>query len=470
MRHVGFFGFSLSVISFPLNAAPPGLEDPSPNELLPATVEQGLKRRAIPILPEPEKPPSGYVPLFRLNKPYYSDLFAAHPGSDGTILGNLYRPSEVYVPLQGLLPLPKPTGLWGITPYATAAYSYDSNIELTHNNEIADHYFTPGFGFDFFLGTPDSIYNEEYESIVALEGGYQFAADLFLNNSTYNAINQNFQVAGRVGRDTFIVRPYAQYENITSSGLLTVERANRTERMRINSGASLETKFDEVFRWTQNYSYSVFDHKDDEYINFQGYRAYTDVGYRLLPDFYVFPWFEYKYTDPDRGDDGDEPIGGVGWQGKIDPRLFSELRIGYGAVDLDTTTPRRKNLSGLRFYGSTTFDWGPRLRLTVKYDRNYVYNELDVNDNYVATGLQLRAEYFLGEKFYLTPYVALTHSAFENSLRETIQIRPEIELAYAFQTRSRAFIRVGYEWDDTTVGDGSSIQATRYSIGLNYAF
>lgn len=447
-----------------------GLQSPSPQELLPSTVEPGLRQRAIPGLLQPGDERTDFQPLFRLTRPYYDAIRAPRPPAILPEAIPLFRPVHVHEAMQGLRPLKLPNKLWHIQPYAGTSISYDSNIELSPDNKISDHYATVGFGADFFVGTPDSLYIEELETITALMGSYRFAADMFLHETEFDAINQEARLQGRIGRDRLMMRPFVNYTDITASGLLTEERANRTRRIRMNTGTVIQMKPTELLRWTILPTYSTFDHTDPAYIDFEYAKVSTELGYRGLNDMYFFPWMSWERTEPNRGSNGYEYKGGLGWQGRFDPRLYSELRLGWGLLDLADNVPHRRDLSGVRVEGYTTFDWGPRLRLTLKYDRSYIFNELDRDDNYVSTAGQFRAEFFLGDQWLVTPYFAITYSEFETSRRELLQLRPETEIAYVFLERSRAFVRVGYEYNTTLKGVGKPVEAIRYAIGINYAF
>jgi len=142
---------------------------------------------------------------------------------------------------------------------------------------------------------------------------------------------------------------------------------------------------------------------------------------------------------------------------------------------MDGSVPGRRNLSGVRFNGYTTFDWGPRFRPTFRYDREYAYNETTPNDNYTSTLLQVRNEFFLGGNYYLTPYLGVSISEFETSHQVTIQWRPEVELSYAFPDEelpnsSRVFFKVGYERSSNIRGEGDVITQLRLSIGCDWKF
>ncbi|MFQ3671004.1 MAG: hypothetical protein SNJ84_06065 [Verrucomicrobiia bacterium] len=464
------FFLLLLILPLPAPGQSPGLESPSPAELLPATIEPGLRQRAIPGLLPSEPPPSSFRPLFRLTRPFYDTLQAPRPPPILPETTPLFRPVRVHNPLQGLRPLPYPNKLWHLQPYVGTSLSYDSNIDLAPTNQKSDHYFTLNLGADFFLGTPDSIYLEELESITALTASYHLASDFFLNQTDFDALNQEARLQGRIGRDRLILRPYVHFTDITASGLLTEERANRTRRIRMNTGTVLHLQPTQLLRWTLHPAYGTFDHTDPAYIDFENLRISTELGYRLLTDVFFFPWFSWEQTDPNRGSNGREIKAGLGWQGKFDPRLYSELRLGWGTLDLDDSVPSRRDLSGIRVEGYTTFDWSPRLRLTLKYDRRYVFNELDPNDNYVSTAGQFKAEILLADAWFLTPYFAITYSDFETSRRELLQLRPETELAFVFLERSRLFFRIGYEYNVALVGPGQPVEAIRYALGLNYAF
>ena len=175
------------------------------------------------------------------------------------------------------------------------------------------------------------------------------------------------------------------------------------------------------------------------------------------------------------GSSGAETIAGMGFYGKPDSRLYTELRIGWDFVNMAGNVPGRQNMSGLRFNGWTTFDWSSRFRLTFRYDRDYVFNEETINDNYVSTLLQLRGEIFLGGNWYVTPYFGCSLQEFETSRRLYLQIRPEVEVAYAlpssyYPNDSRIFVKIAYMSSAPLKGQDEPVENWRLSVGLNCKF
>jgi hypothetical protein len=448
-------------------------EQPSPQQETPSL--QSLPSRAIPdqpvVTPETDDQRT-FVPLFRLTEGYYDNIFAVpEPEAPFRLDPSAYRPVTTYEPIQGLLP-PRPgTPNWDFHPFAAITQSFDSNIQQTTTHRLADTFTTPTVGFDLQAGTPDSIYSEGYDTILALKAHAAFWADIFAHHSQFDALNEQLQLEMRIGRSAAIWRPFLTAEDITGSNLLTVERVGRVDRQRLDSGVHADYRLTGDLTWSQTFSHLFFNHpKDDSYINFEVWRSYQEVAYRTFHDFDFFVWNEYRYTDADRGSDGEELIDGVGWRGKPDPRIFSELLLGWDAQHLEGDVPGRRGQSGVRLSGHTSFDWGPRLRLTLKYDRGYVFNEAIVDDNYVGNTLQLIPEIFLGGNWYLNPYLGVSYDEYESSYSETMEIRPELELAYALPNESRVFAKIGYDHQTTLNGPPQPVDIYRCSVGLNWRF
>jgi hypothetical protein len=451
-------------------------EPVSPDERLTGTVAAGLTERAIPVLAPPPPPPSDYYPLYRLTRPYYDTLFATPPPSVPVAPDPAtFRPVSIYEAPSGLRPRNFRPGLFEIYPSFGIAQSYDSNVNLTSQNPIADFFVTPRGSLEFQLGTPDSIYIDAYDTILALHGSYEGYGDIFYEHPELSVYNQRLELTGRIGRSSAIWRPYLYASDITGSNLLLVDLTNRTQRIRVTPGISAEYKFSEVTGFRQSVDYYLFDHPDPGYINFNSWSTRQEFTWRVLPATQATVWGQYRYTWPDRGSAGGEFTFGPGWQGRPDPRIYTDLHLGWGILDMQGAVPGRTDLSGLRFSGHTTFDWGPRFRPTLKYDRDYVFNEVDVNDNYVSTLLQLRNEFFLGGNYYLTPYLGVALNEFETSHRVTLQWRPEIELAYGLPSQdqpyeSRIYVKFGYQNASTIRGQGDPITQFRLSIGCNWKY
>ena len=449
------------------------LESNSPSELIPATVEPGLTSRAVPMLP-PARSPEPLLPFYRLqrmqdNQNVRPPRMPADPDPAN------FRPSTTYLPPIGLHPRVYRAGLLEIYPWFGVAQSFDSNVNLTANNPIADFYLTPRLGVEWQLGTPDSIYNEYYDTILALNGHYEAWADLFYGNPSFSAFNQEVQVSGRIGRSAAIWRPSFSYSDITGSNLLMSELVNRTRRIRTNASVLGQYQFTSNLGANQTFGFFQLQHPDPGFINYSVGRTQQELTWKVLDQFRATAWGEYRYTEPSMGSSGAETIAGMGFYGKPDSRLYTELRIGWDFVNMAGNVPGRQNMSGLRFNGWTTFDWSSRFRLTFRYDRDYVFNEETINDNYVSTLLQLRGEIFLGGNWYVTPYFGCSLQEFETSRRLYLQIRPEVEVAYAlpssyYPNDSRIFVKIAYMSSAPLKGQDEPVENWRLSVGLNCKF
>lgn len=448
-------------------------EPQSPSELLPATVEPGLTSRAVPMLPPPT-PPEPLMPFYRLQG--MADIQTIRrPPLPGAPDPSLFRAVTTHLPPQGLHPRVFRAGLLEIYPWFGVAQSYETNVNLTATNPIADFYVTPRLGVEWQIGTPDSIYNEFYDTILAMNGRYEAWADLFYENPDFSAFNQEVQASARVGRSAAIWRPSFSYSDITGSNLLMSELTNRVRRLRTSADLLGQYQFTSILGANQSFGFFKLDHTDEGYINYSVARTRQEVTWRVLDQVRATAWAEYRRTDPSAGSFANETIVGFGFYGKPDPRLYTELRIGWDFLDLDGDVPGRRNLSGIRFNGWTTFDWSERFRLTLRYDRDYVFNEVDVNDNYVSTLLQVKGEFFLGGNWYVTPYFGCSLQEFETSQRLNLQLRPELEVAYAlpgpyYPGDSRIFVKAAYMSASSINGDDAPVENWRFSIGMNCKF
>lgn len=450
-----------------------GYEPNSPDELLTGSVEPGLFKRAVPVLPTPETS-NNILPLFGLQKlqnmpemyPYRSRREPVVPP---------FNPVTVYEPPIGLQPRIYRNGLIEFYPWFGVAQSWESNVNQTSTNPISDFYITPRAGGELQIGTPDSIYNEYYDTILALNARYEAWGDLFYNHPGLSAFNQELNLAGRIGRMGAIWRPVFNYSNITGSNLLLAEMVNRTQRIRTDAGILGEYQFTGQLGMNQTFDYFRLFHPDPGYINFDVVKTRQELTWKLTETMTATGWGEYRNTSPDQGFSGSELMYGVGIYGKPDPRIYSELRIGYDSVMMNGYAPGSANPSGLRFNGWTTFDWSERLRLTLRYDRDFVFTEQGVNDNYVSTLLQGKAEIYLGSNWYVTPYFGCSFQQYVLGNAVSLQVRPELEVAYAlpshyYPSDSRIFVKAGYENSSYIQGTGSPIVDTRLSMGFNSKF
>ena len=393
----------------------------------------------------------------------------------------VFRNAVEFAPPNGLHPPKLRTGLFEIYPWFGLTESFDSNVNLTVSNPIRAFYITPHMGVDFQLGTPDATETGELDTMTALAGSYAVWADIFYGNPGLSAFNQNVQLLGRIGRTCAIWRPYFSYSDITGSNILQAELVNRTRRLQTAVGTSGQYQFTGQLGANQTFDYHQLEHSDQGYINCIVAKTLQEVTWRLRNQLEGTAWGEYRYTDPSSGDSASEVIGGLGFYGQPDPRVYSELRIGWDFITLDGSVPERKNMSGIRFNGRTTVDWSERLRLTLLYGRGYEFSETVINNKYVSTLVQGRAELFLGGNWYLTPYFGCSVQEYETTGPSTMQLRPEIELAYALPgsfsqpgsphpSDSRVFLKAGAMNSAPLNASGQTTRDLRLSFGVTCRF
>jgi len=452
-----------------------GYEEVSPQQIYPSAVEPGLNDlRAVPTLETPDQEPSGYVPLFRLTRPYYDSIFAPSPPSFGTPPDPAgFRNVTAYQLPLGLQPRRYGDRLVFFEPVFSLSQTFDSNVNLSPNAPIADFYITPRVKLSLQIGTPDSEFVPVLDTMLALQASYEGYGDIFYLNPDFSAYNQKLEITGRIGRASAIWRPFLYASDIVGNDLLTRDLNNRTRRIRASTGFIGQYQLTQNIGWQHQFDFATFQHADPSYINLNSFGTRQDLSYQVLHDFRALVWSGYRHSVPSQGSAGDEFLLGVGWAGKIDPRLFSQLRIGWGFISMEGDVPNRTDLSGLRFNGYTTFAWGPRFAFTLLYDRNYVYNELGTNDNYVSTLLQFKGELYLGDHWYLTPYLGIGYDVFETSHNISFQWRPELEVSYALPDSyipngSRVYIKFGYQQSQAIRGEGDMIQGFRLSVGAQW--
>lgn len=451
-------------------------ELPSPDPVFPHTTRPGLSERAIPLLPEREAPQT-LPDLYRLTRPFSASVFSNLPGSYlPPIDPSTFRPVTAYEPPIALRPRIYRKGLLNFYPWVGLSRTYDSNVNLAETEPEADFYVSPRAGIEMQLGSPDSIY-EPYDTILALNASYEAWGDIFYEHTDWSAFNQRLELRGRIGRTSGIFRPFLSFSDITGTDVLTRELFNRTRRIRVLPGLRNEFQLTSVIGWNQTFSSFHFHHTDPLYINLDSWRTQQELTYRLTPDLRLLAWGEYRRSNPSRGSSAEEVFFGLGWAGKPDPRLYTEIRFGWDQIS-HTRPPvigKRRNLSGFRFNGYTTFQWSQRTALTFRYDRDYVFDEMAEDDNFVSTLLQLKAEFWMGEQWFLTPYFGVSIDDHETSRNCFLNLRPEIELSYAFpddkrSNESRIYLKFGYIHSQTLHGYNRTIEAYRITTGLLYQF
>jgi hypothetical protein len=452
-------------------------DSPSPEAQSTGSYDPGLTERALPVLTA-DPVFNGYIPLYRLTRPYYDEVQATReppqflPAPDPAS----FRPVLGYDPPIGLLPKKYKPRNFLFDPWAGLSQSYDSNVNLSAHNRISDFYVTPRAGFELQYGTPDSAYLNGYETLVAVHANYETYEDIFYDHPELDAYNQKLDLIGRIGRADAIWRPYINTSDITGTDLLTRDLTNRTERERISTGVQSQYNVTSVVGIDHTLGYYNLQHPDQSYNNLNAYRSLQEVTYQSLQNVRTLVWTEYRSSQPDRDNDsGSETMAGIGWMGKIDPRLYTEMRLGWDQVDLAGSVDRRKTMNPIRFNGYSTFDWSDRFRLTLRYDRDYVFNELGLDDNYLSTLIQVKGEFYLGGNWFVTPYFGVETDEFETSHNVDLNWRPEVEISYNFPGElhsldSRIYFKIGYERSDSLNNRGEEVDSLRASIGTTWRF
>jgi len=474
---------------------PAGSEPNSPSEASPGLAEPGLGRRALPGAPPPPDSPELNLETF------YWDT---HPFENAALMqtsvipgpGESFRPVMTYAPPLGLRPKVYREGVLEFYPWAGISQSFDSNVELTPKNHISDFFATPRFGMELQLGSPDSTYVGSYDTILATHLSYEGYADLFYEHPDLSAYNSLLDFNARIGRDRLVFRPFLKFSDITGNNLQLLQLQDRVRRLETYAGTVGEFAITPITTWRQTYSALDFAHTDHTNINYVTWSTRQELTYLLGNNTArAVLWLGAENTNPSKGFSGSEYLSGVGWQGAFGERVYSELHIGWGQLQLNgpdreivtdskgTHLASRWDLSGIRYGGYTTFDWTERLRFTLLYDRDYVYNENAANDNYVTTLTQLKAEIYMGDRWLLIPYMGTSFDTFQLSHGFEVDLRPELELAYIFgkeayqiigledkSVASRLFIKFGYDFSQNLHGVPSTIEGVRVSTGFNWNF
>jgi len=381
-------------------------------------------------------------------------------------------PVIVYEPQFGLRSRVYRNGAFEFYPWFGVSQHYESNVNQTSTNPIAAFSVSPGCGADFQLGAPDSHIND---TILALTGRYEAWADLFYGHPELSAFNQSVELAGRIGRMGAIWRPVFSYSDITGSSPLEDQLVSRTRRLTTDAGIVGQYQFTAQLGCNQTFDYNQLIHPTSGFINLIAEKTRQELTWKLSSTMTATAWGEYRYTTPAQGSQGSEFIYGPGFYGRPNPKVYTELRIGYDSLFLQGNVPGRANFSGLRFNGWTSYDWSSRLRLTLRYDRDYGFSEQGANNNYVSTGGQLKAELNLGERWYVSTYFGSSFQQYETSGVSTFEVRPEMEVAYAlpgsyYPTDSKIFLRGGYISSSNIQGSGSPVTDLRLTIGCNFKF
>ena len=215
-----------------------------------------------------------------------------------------FRPVTVEAPPLGLYPVKRRPGLVELYLWAGIAQSYDSNVQMTATNQIADFFISPRGGFEVTLGTP--------ETILGMQLAYECYEDFFYENPNLNAFNQKLDLSMRIGRDAAIWRPYLAASDITGSNLLLDEQTNRTRRVRILPGIDGDYRLTPEWGVRQTFSYFSYQHPDGNgFINLQSYDTRQELNYLAFHDLRFLAYGEYRYSDPSQGVGASEAMAGV---------------------------------------------------------------------------------------------------------------------------------------------------------------
>lgn len=412
------------------------------------------------------------IPGYRRSDPLYKSLIYLPRNDSSTPPGiATARPfSPTFAQPQGLFPQEDKAGLSKLKFGAAVSQTYESNVLLSRNNPIGDLYTTTQVQAEHQLGTPDSPYlTDGYETIFAAQSSARFFQDIFWRHQEFNSTNYEARLNTRIGRDQAIWRPFISRTDINSSSTLTFDRASRIRRQTLTSGVTGEYDLSPYLSYSHGFTHIAFQHTQPIYINLQSFRYQQEVATKISRDMSLLWWSEYRQTNPSRGDRADEIGSGFGWRGNVTDRLFSKLSIGWSNIEQERSSSRQ-DMSGLRVNGTTSLNYSQRLRLTMNCFREYNFNEIDLNDNYVASGGQIYALFYLGGNWYVTPYLALTHLDFESSREIVFQYRPELEISYAFNELSRCYVKGGYEMSESLSRTKSEVESMRLSVGIAYQF
>ena len=271
--------------------------------------EAGLSDRAVPLTEwSQEEMEEGYNQLYRLIRPYYDNIFADRkPMYAAPPDASTFRPVTVAEPPLGLYPAKKRPGLVELYLWAGIAQSYDSNVQMTSTDPIADFFVSPRGGFEVTVGTS--------ETITGIQLAYECYEDMFFENPNFNAFNQKLDFSVRIGRDAAVWRPYVAASDITGSNLLLDEQTNRTRRVRALPGIDGDYRLTSRLGMRQTFSFFTYQHPDGNgFINLQSYDTRQEISYLTFQDLRFLAYGQYRYSDPSQGVGASEAMNRRSWK------------------------------------------------------------------------------------------------------------------------------------------------------------
>lgn len=264
---------------------------------------------------------------------------------------------------------------WDVEVRATTDWEYNDNITGSPTAREESEIVSVGAGLLARVGSfrPD-LRTGQYNGPYALALDYDVSYDRYIERPDFDSFNQRMAILGRIGDDTFIVRPYVKMGDVTSAPVLDPDRLGLVRVRFLQTGTDVSWRFNDL-AYHGSYDNAIANQPDNGLINYESFATHQELG--LAPNsrtrYYVYG--DYQNLFPNQGS--------FVWQG--------ETGVGYDYVDNDLILGR--------------FRWKTRVGWQQITWQN---NPFLVRDN---SGIRLSEEvgFFLGSKWEWIFHVGRDH-------------------------------------------------------------
>jgi len=280
---------------------------------------------------------------------------------------------------------------------ASASARSESNVLLTHSNEVSDTAYTFTPGVDLTLGRPGM-------SDICANASYRFHFITYADNSDLNANDNEASASMSYNGASVDIKGYASYvEAQTNTQLFNIStwdyEPGKVDRSILNASAYSEVEVGPKTKLGVGVSYLDQNYKLSGYTDYSTLTIPVDVYYSISPKIDLTVDGSYRFvTVGDNDEDMADTSLMVGIRGVITPKISGFIRAGY--VSRDAKDTGLSEDSGLSFNGDLSYAINPKASLGLSLFRDLSISPVSANTTQ-RTGFALKGSYSISKTIAL---------------------------------------------------------------------
>ncbi len=279
-------------------------------------------------------------------------------------------------------------------PHLDLAATYDDNIFIAHNHELADFYFMISPGLELVHGDVGHNY---------LSLDYTAGIQRFLQHGSQDANNHYGTLKGAFEFNRFKLAVDNQFQIETSPN---VQVGTRVEEQKNLTDTSAEYLMNKYFSLGLLYHQELHHFETPGQIDYRLYQPGGALYYHALPKTDIYGEFDYGWVDEQSGEDQTFWKSSLGVRGKLTSKITGRIGVGYENSDYSGSSPSvETTFATVSLHG----DFTPHTSADLMVSRQITPSVTSSNNSYTAT----HVEFTLNQKIYREKFLVRVGGSYE---------------------------------------------------------